>query len=178
MKKLLFVILLFLIGCVPWMKVGGIYKDSQQKYSVDLPEGWMKLNTNKYLFVTRDGVLLQNIIIERVGLDEQLKHTKKKLNKNMLPLEAAEVIIDNISSDRAVLNFVVLENIPVTIDNNQGFKILFTYKNKTGLKFKTIYCGFLSDTWLYSIRYTAPERHYFHKDFDEFEKVLNSFKLS
>jgi len=160
------------------MKAGGAYKNSAHKYSVDLPRGWMRLNTNKHLFITRDGALLQNIIIERIDIEEPLKHTKKKLTQNMLPLEASEVIIDNISSDKAVLNLVILENIPVSIDTNQGFKILFTYKIKTGLKFKSLYCGFLSDNWLYSIRYTAPERHYFHKDIGVFEKVLNSFKLS
>jgi hypothetical protein len=96
----------------------------------------------------------------------------------MLPLEASEVIIDNISSNKAVLNLVILENIPVTIDANQGFKILFTYKNKDGLKFKSLYCGFLFENWLYNIRYTAAERHYFHKDVGVFEELFNSFKLS
>jgi hypothetical protein len=160
------------------MKVGGVYKNSHDQYSVDLPQGWMKLTSDKYLLVTRDGALLQNIIIERVGIDEPLEHTKKKLNKNMLTQEAADVVIDNISSDKAVLNLVILENIPVTIDASQGFKILYTYKNKDGLRFKSLYCGFLSGDWLYSIRYTAPERHYFHKDVGTFEKVLNSFRLS
>jgi hypothetical protein len=178
MKKFWIVILVLLMGCVPWMKVGGTYKNSHDKYSVDLPQGWMKLNADKSLFITRDGGLLQNIIVERVDLDEPLKNTKKKLSKNMLPLEASEVIIDNISSDKAVLNLVILENIPVTIDRNQGFKILFTYKNKDGLKFKSLYCGFLFESWLYNIRYTAAERYYFSKDVGVFEELLNSFKLS
>ena len=178
MKKFLIIISVLLIGCAPWMKVGGGYENSHDKYSVDLPQGWMKLNTDKYLFITRDGSLLQNIIIERVDLEKPLKFTKKKLNKNMLPLEVSEIIIDNISSDNAVLNLNIIENIPVTIDGSQGFKILFTYKNKDGLKFKSLYCGFLSEDWLYSIRYTAAERYYFHKDVGSFEKLLNSFKLS
>ena len=178
MKKCLMITLILLMGCAPWMKVGGVYKNSNDKYSVDLPQGWMKINTDKYLFVTRDGALLQNITIERVDLEEPLKNTKKKLNKNMLPSEASEVIIDNISSDKGVLNLVILENIPVTIDVNPGFKILFTYKNKDGLTFKSLYCGFLLENCLYSIRYTAAERYYFPKDVGVFEELLNSFKMS
>lgn len=178
MKKVLILILVLLMGCAPWMKVGGGYKNSHDKYSVDLPQGWMKLNTDKYVFVTRDGALLQNIMIERVDLEAPLKNTKKKLTKNMLPLEASEAIIDDMSSDKAVLNLAVLENIPVTIGSNPGFKILFTYKNKDGLKFKCLYCGFLFDNWLYNIRYTAAERYYFQKDVGVFEELLNSFKLS
>ena len=178
MKKFVIIISVLLIGCAPWMKVGGGYKNSHDKYSVDLPKGWMKLNTDKCLFITRDGSLLQNITIERIDLEKPLNNTKKKLSKNMLPLEVSEIIIDNISSDKAVLNLSIIENIPVTIDGNQGFEILFTYKNHDGLTFKSLYCGFLHESWLYKIRYTAAERYYFHKDVGVFEKLLNSFKLS
>ena len=178
MKKWWIIILVLLMGCAPWTKVGGTYKNSHDKYAVDLPQGWMKVNTDEYLFVTRDGALLQNILIKKIDIEKPLENTKKKLNKNMLPLEASEVIIDNISSDKAVLNLAVLENIPVTIDGKQGFKILYTYKNKDGLKFKSLYCGFLFENWLYSIRYTAAERYYFSKDVEIFEALLNSFKLS
>lgn len=178
MKRCLIVVLLLLIGCAPWTGVGGLYKNTRDNYAVDLPAGWMSLNTNKYLFITRDGGLLQNIVIERIDIDAPFEHTKKKLSAGMLPIEVSEVVIDNISSDKAVLNLSVLENVPVTIDARDAFKVLFTYTNKDGLKFKSIYCGILADKWFYSIRYTAPDRHYFQKDVGVFEQVLNSFRLS
>ncbi|MBT8340979.1 MAG: hypothetical protein HKP58_18870 [Desulfatitalea sp.] len=178
MRRILMILpLFFIIGCMtPWSQVGGPYHDTQYGYAVDLPLGWSKLNTDKYLFITRDGGMLQNIFIERMGTDVVFSHTKKKLNKSMLPMEVAEVIIDNISSDKTVLNFQVLENNPLILGADHGFKILFTYNNADDLKFKSIYCGFLTDEWFYTIRYTAPERHYFRKDIDEFERVLGSFK--
>ena len=95
----------------------------------------------------------------------------------MLPLEAAEVIVDEISSDQFVQNFQVIENIPASINGHDGFQIVFTYKNKDGLRLKTIYYGFIVGEWFYAIRYTAANRHYFAKDLETFEKILNSFRL-
>ena len=177
MKRCCVLILILLVSCAPWMKVGGVYKNTKEQYSVDLPQDWMKFNSNEQLLVSRDGPLLQNIIIERVDINEELEHTKKKLQKSMLPQEASEVIIDNISSDSEVLNLNIIENIPITIDLYPGFKIFFTYNNKDGLNFRSIYCGFLSGDWLYTIKYTAADRHYFQNDVAEFEHVLNSFRL-
>ena len=176
-KRFLLVILIFLAGCAPWMKVGGAYKDTESNFSVELPQGWMRLNTTKYLLITRDGPILQRIIIERDNIDEPLKYTKKKLHENMLPQEVAEVIIDDISSSGALLNFDLIENVPVTICGRSGFKIVFTHKNREGLNFKSIHSGFMARKYVYSIRYTAPIRHYFQKDIDTFEKVLGSFEL-
>lgn len=138
----------------------------------------MRINTVKHLLATRDGLLLQNIVIDRFDVEKPLEHTKKKITMEMLPQEAADVVIDNIRSDPGVLNFQMLESVPVSIDDRSGFKILFSYQNQDGLEFKSIYCGFVAGTWLYVLRYTAPSRHYFHKDVGTFETVLNSFRIS
>jgi hypothetical protein len=177
MKKFLLIVLLFIVGCAPWTQVGGLYTSGSHNFSVDLPKGWMRFNTNEYLLVTRDGVLLQNILIERFNVDKELNHTKKKLKKGMLPQEAAEVILDNISSDQTNLSFEVTENIPVQINGLPGFKTVFTYKTKDGLRLKGIYYGLLADEWFYGIRYMAAARYYFDKDIRTFEKVFESFKL-
>jgi hypothetical protein len=95
-----------------------------------------------------------------------------------LPQEAAEVILDEIISDQSVLNFEMLENIPAVIDKHDGFRVVFSYKNRDGLKLKTIYYGFLNDGRFYSIRYTAVKRYYFEKDIETFRKVLDSFTLT
>jgi len=54
---------------------------------------------------------------------------------------------------------------------------VFTYKNRDGLKLKTIYHGFLAGENFYNIRYTAVNRYYFEKDIEAFRKVLESFRL-
>ncbi len=201
MRRILLLILLFTIGCAPWMQVGGLYTSRSHNFSVELPQGWMRLNksayqyltidqrilidhlltfpkADAYLFVTKDGILLQNIIINRGSIDEELENTKKKLSKGMLSYEAADVILDNISSDQAVLNFELLENNPVKISGFPGFRIVFTHKNEDGLRLKSIFYGFMKGEWFYTIRYTAALRHYFEKDLKAFEKILKSFKLT
>ncbi len=178
MMKRLFLILLFCIpACAPWSQGGGPYRSTSHNFSVDIPQEWMRLNTDKYLLMTKDGPFLQYVLVQERPVDRPFKHTRKKFNKGMLPLEAAEVIVDEISSDQFVLNFQVIENIPASINGHDGFQIVFTYKNKDGLKLKTIYYGFIVGEWFYAIRYTAANRHYFAKDLETFEKILNSFRL-
>ncbi len=178
MKKILLIIIFMLaIGCAPWAQVGGLYKTESYSYSVDLPQGWMRWSKGNDLLITRDGVLLQNIQIIRLNTEEPLKHTKKKFSKEMLPQEVAEVILDNIASNQGVLNFELIENGPIKISGVSGFKAIYTYKNKDGLKIKSVYCGLTADKWFYGINYNAPQRYYFDKDVKTFEKVLESFKL-
>jgi hypothetical protein len=177
MKKALLMILLVVMGCVPWIQTGGLYTSKKHNFSVELPQGWMRSNTSEYMLITRDGVILQNIAIKRRAVDEEFEHTKRKLSKGILPQEAAAVIIDNINSDQEVLNFKVIENIPVEINESPGFKVVYTYKNKDGLRSKRIYYGAVDGEWFYSISYAAALRHYFEKDLTSFEELFKSFKL-
>ena len=177
MKKIFLIVLMVAMGCAPWVQVGGLYKTESHNYSVDLPQGWMRSNQGDDLLITRDGVLLQNIQIVRLNIEDPLKHTKKKFSKGMVPQEVAEIVLDNIVSNKDVSDFNILENSPIAISGNSGFKALCTYKNKDGLKIKSIYCGFIAEKWFYGIIYNAAERYYFDKDITSFERVLASFKL-
>ncbi len=177
MKKLLGILFIFVIGCAPWTQVGGLYKNESYNFSVELPQGWMKWNQGEHLFITRDGISLQYIQIGRVKIEEPLKHTKKKFSKGMLPQEAAEVYLDDIASNSNMINLEVIENLPATISGIPGFKAVYTYKNKDGLKLKNIHYGFIMENWVYGINYNAAQRYYFDKDTNQFEKVFESFKL-
>lgn len=177
MKKASLMILLVVMGCVPWIQTRGLYTSKTHNFSVELPQGWMRSNTSEYMLITRDGVVLQNIAIKRRAVDEEFEHTKRKLSKGILPQEAAGVIIDNINSDQEVLNFKVIENVPVEINESSGFKVVYTYKNKDGLRSKRIYYGVVDGEWFYSISYSAALRHYFEKDLKSFEELFKSFKL-
>ena len=146
-------------------------------FAVEIPEGWWKpKHIDKYL-ITKDGVFLQYVLIQQRPIDRPYRNTKKKLNKGMLPQEAAGVIIDEIASDRRIFNFNVIENAPAIIDGREGFKILFTFKDKKGSSFKTLYYGFIRGDSFYNLRYNAAMRHYFEKDITDFERILSSFKV-
>ena len=177
MKRLFFILLLLLPACAPWSRVNGPFEDPRHHFSVSIPDGWMKFNSDHHLLISRDGPFLQYILVESRDLKSPFSHTMRKMQSGMLPQEAAQIILDDLKLDRAVRNLEVLENGPITIGRSEGFKILFTYRNTEGLTLKTVYLGFIKDRMFYSIRYTAAERYYFAKNVTTFQNVLASFKL-
>jgi hypothetical protein len=177
MKKILWMVLIFVAGCAAWTQVGGLYKNEVNNFTVELPQGWMRWNQGEHLFITRDGASLQYIQIGRMKLEDTSKNTKKKFSKGMLPQEASEVALDNMASNPDFLNLEVIENTPATVNGIPGFKTVYTYKNKDGLRLKSIFYGFIIGDWFYSINYNAAQRYYFDKDLETFKKVVDSFKL-
>ena len=179
MKKILILLVsvLLITSCASVAERRSLKDLSDNDFSVEIPNGWWKpKHLDKYL-ITKDGVFLQYVLIQQRPIDRPYRNTKKKLNKGMLPQEAADVIIDEIASDRRIYHFNVIENAPAIIDGREGFKILFTYKDKKGSTFKTLYYGFISGDSFFNLRYNAAMRHYFEKDIADFEKILSSFRI-
>lgn len=182
MKRLLMLCLipLLLVGCIhfPWLKTeAGRYTAPAQNVSAELPEGWMRLNTDDYLFLTRDGEMLEYIMVQRLPCNSELKNTKKRIRPGMLPNEVAEIIIDNNRLNQDVLNLRVESNKPAKIDGRSGFELKFSYKDSEGLEFKSLYYGFLEGEWLYAIRYNASRRYYYQKEIKAFEKFFGTLKI-
>lgn len=178
MKRLLIVItLISLTSCAPWTRVTGPCDGPAHHFSVDIPNGWMKFDSDRYLLISKDGPFLQYILAESRNLEAPFDHTRRTMNAAMLPQEAAQVILDDLSLDRSVRNLKVLENAPARIAHRDGFKILFTYRNGDGLTLKTLYYGFIKGRMFYSIRYTAADRYYFAKGLGTFKKVLAGFRI-
>ncbi len=169
-------IVMVLAGCATWIRTGGPFSAPAQNVSADLPDGWMRMNTDEFLIITRDGVLLQNILVEKIHVEDSLQNTKKKFRQGMLPQELAEVIIDNASSNQKMLDLKVETNKPAMVGGQSGFKLVYTYKDENGLKYKTLYYGFMPDEFFYGIHYDAPQRHYYNRDLEAFEKVVASLK--
>lgn len=198
--RFLFLLLIFALpACLPYVLVKGRYTASLENFEVDLPDGWRKHDlmwdhspmskslleelqkrrklTWDIVRITKDGLALQQIAIGRVATDEELPHTKKKLSKGMLPQEVAEVFIDNIRSNPNITNQQFTENTPATVGGYPGFKLLYTYRTKQGLKIKRVYYGVMLSNWCYYLIYEAPASHYFAKDYPVFEKVKDSFRI-
>lgn len=174
--------LLFLVlasGCATprWTQVGGEYKNASLNFSVDLPRDWVRKDDKEGLFATREGFLLQKIIVSRHDISQPLPNTKKKFRREMLPQEAAEVALDQFASDPAFLKMNVLENLPAEIGGYPGFRVAFTHQSKDGLRSEDVLYGFLLKDQFYLLRYTAPRRYYFEKDLPTFETIVRSFKL-
>jgi hypothetical protein len=173
MKKFLIVLLIVLVGCAHGPQPG----NPGYAFTVDTPEGWRQIHSDKYFIITKDGAYLQYFLVQERPLDRPFKHTSKKLNADMLPQEIAGVIIAEIRADKNIQNLILLENFPATIDGHKGFKLLFSYMDPEGTISKTLYYGFREGQNFYNLRFTAAKRHYFERDLATFAAFVDSFKL-
>ena len=173
MRKLIWIILLVVAGCASGMQTGA----QPETFTVNAPKGWRKINTPKYYMITKDGAFLQYVLIQERPIDKPFLYTKKKLRPNMLPQEVAGVVVDELSTDRTIIQFELLENNPASIKGNEGFKLLFTYKDRDGSSFKTKYYGFIRGGIYYNLRFTAAKRHYYEKDEVTFDKFIETFRI-
>lgn len=179
MKVAGWILLLTLFGCSLWVPVGGKYVSNDSFFEVELPAGWRRAySTRDGLTMTRDGLSLQSVRIVREPFDKELPFTRRKLEKNMLPQEVAEIIIDNFRSNQNISNFQVGENQPATVGGYPGFKIIYSYQAKENLKKQGIHYGALIDQWLYRVFLEAPARHYFPRDLSILERVKDTFKVT
>ena len=174
MKKLFWVLLIIIAGCAHGVE----NPEPIFTFSVTIPEGWRKLDTDKFLIITKDVAYNQYALVQERPLDKPFKHTNKQLRRGMLPQEAAGIIVDEISSDINLSNFQLIANTPASIAGHRGFKILFNYQDQYGMEFKTLYYGFIRGETFYNLRYTAKRVDYFVKELPTFQKFMGSFRLA
>ena len=167
-----------LSGCAPWVQVEGPYRMDSQGFEVSLPAGWRRATTvSDSLLLTRDGIDLQYIRIERVAVGDELTHTKKKFAKRMSPQDIGEVELDDVRSDQGMRNVELVENVPLQVAGFPGFKLVYTFKIEGGPRLKRVHYGLLVRDWVYRVQYQAAARYYFDKDLATFERVRESFRL-
>src|SRR3990172_10353859 len=71
---------IFIVGCSTFRAASGKLTLSNHGFEVDLPQGWYETQSSMGgLLLTKDGLPLQLIQIERVAVGEELAHTKRKL---------------------------------------------------------------------------------------------------
>ena len=168
-----------LSGCAPWVMVEGPYRMDSQGFEVNLPAEWRRATfVQDTLILTRDGASLQLIRIERVGIGNELTHSKKKFDKRMSPQDVAEVELEEVRSIPRVRNFELVENVPLQVAGFPGFKLVYSFRAVNGLRLKRVHYGVLVRDWVYRIQYQAPARYYFEKDLVTFERVRESFRLT
>jgi hypothetical protein len=181
---------------VAYQAVSGTHVASAENFSVDLPDGWRQHNASAdplqkftailekrhklgwdVLRLTRDGLLLQQICIGRIPIDEELPNTKRKLLTGMSPLDAAELISDNLRSNGNLTHQEIIENSPAPLGGYPGFELKYAYRTEGRLKMNGIFYGAIVGPWLYYAFYEAPAQHYFGKDLPVFEETVSSLAV-
>jgi hypothetical protein len=178
MMKVLLALMLLMPACSgPYTKAGGLYESPNRSYSFTPPEGWMEYKVDGSLLMTRDGPFCQYLLVQERTLDKPYVHTGKHFLKGMLPQEAAQVVLDEMRSDRVLIGFHLIDNAPAMLGGLDGFKLLFSYRDKEGLVVKSLYYGAIAGDRFFSVRFTAAEKDYFDRDLENFKKVLSSFEI-
>lgn len=187
-----------------------------RRISLMLPDGWNWVMRGDDFVATRDGVFLQNILVERIHVDQveqsdgmfplaalsskqwplrTVKSMKKRLEPGMSPVDAADVLLDSRRNDPAVAGLEIREVATRTIAGSRAFKAVFDFRLKDpgprkGVfdprlvdpgripPYRSVYYGIMLDEWFYGIGYTAVLRHYFQKDAETFESMLQSVVLT
>jgi len=187
MKKIvvLLIVLLCINGCVVTaqreLTTGGLHVVSSKGFSVILPEGWAYLIPS-HGFRAWDGISFSPavtvniyksgiILFSRVPVNKYGVR-KHRINKNMTPLEIAEVVIE--TTIMAYIGVEVLENKTAVIDGHEGFKATLSYV-LSGEKRKLMVYGFVADGWFYYMEYMGVKR-IFEEDLGAFEEMVKSFK--
>ena len=189
MRRLAVVLFLVIVtsGCAStWTPVGEGLRTPEADYKVELPQGWLRFDATisnrmvdpleRGVILTRDGMMLQAIRIGSMKMDETFKHTEKNLSEGMLPQEAAEMVADNYRMAEGVLDFEIIENVPVDVGGHPGFRILLEYKLDNRLWLRRMFYGTIVEDRMYFLHYYAPRRHYFDRDLEVFQGVVDSFR--
>jgi hypothetical protein len=178
MKKYVWVMMfVFVAGFVGCTHTGGVSKPASYRITIDIPEGWRKIDNNRYLFVTKESPFLQYIMVQNRPIDRSFRNTKKKIQRDMIPEEAAQIIIDELISDQNLMNLRILDNTPATLQGHEGFKILYTYSDSDDQVYKTLYYGFIKEDTFFNLRFTAADQVYFKRDVGDFRNILNTFQI-
>lgn len=174
------VLALTLAGCAVWQRVDSPRAEAPDKsYSVDLPVGWVRLMQNaEGLEVTRDGLALNRIRVNRVDLAKAFPTLKKPAHADMLPSELAELQIAELKSVDKETVITVKENAPAMLGGQPGYRLHLQYRNPRGLGMDRIIQGCATAKGYFTLSYEAPGLHYLPRDLPEFEKTAASFRLA
>lgn len=181
MRSLAIAAAALLAGCFPsspWVQAEQDYQSSDDQYRIQLPSGWMRVNVDETMLITRDGLNLQRIQVARHELGKPLKNSKRAPRPGMEPSEIADMLAGELSSGEGVTGVKVLESSPATLSGARGFKLVIAFKDEDGLKRKAVVYGLMGQKALWIAAYQAPQRHYFDQDVATFEKAVRTLRLA
>ena len=138
----------------------------------------MRLTTDDSEMFSKNGPYLEYIFLQSKPLNQGFRFSQKKMQTDMLPHEAAQLIIDNMQADPRIHAFKLITNEPVKISNHLGFKLTYTYQDQFGVLIQSVYYGVVLPQSFLNLRYTATQRYYYHQELPAFEKLINTLQIT
>jgi len=179
-KAFLILSLIALIGCQGlWTRIDAktvAYKGD--RYAVNLPTGWLRLQQNKIMLATRDGIGVQNITFVFHEHEEAFEETEQKSTPDMLPSELADRYVADLraADEHGLPSLEIISDLPITIDGRLGFELHLQFLNDDGLRYERLVSGFANAEGFFVVSYQAPSLHFFERDRATYQNVLQSFR--
>ena len=174
-------VLVLLSGCAPaWVRVDDSGRDYRgEHFSVTLPVGWLRLESDESLILSKDGILLQIISIQFRPHKNTFEKIEKDSSTTMLPSELAQLAIAELkaSQDDALPSLEILRNAPIELAGHTGFDIHLRYKTAAGLRMDMAMRGVVDNSGFYLLKFSAPTLHYYEHDRQTYETLTESLQL-
>lgn len=175
-----FVLLLLVAGCTPWAAVDPNNRliTVKDDYTVEAPLGWVRRNYDVYdVFLSRDGPLLNFIVIDREKHDRTLPNTKRKTSADLLPQEVAELVIAEQKAVDSRGSFSVLANQPANLSGKPAVRVHTRWKNERGLPIERLTYALVDQKGRLALIYEAPGLVYFPKGVADFDAMVKTLVL-
>lgn len=169
------VLLLCVAACAVWSQVQEPRVSGPQGLAFLAPVGWMRFNqAGDTVLLTRDGLGIQLIRIELRPHDRAFPALKKASSADMLPSEAADLLVAELKRDPFLANLRVVDNGPALLTGKPGFRVHGQYRDERGAPFDLVAVGRATDQGLLVAFYRSLTTHYFARDLPVYEQVLAS----
>ncbi len=174
------ILFVFLQGCAltTWTYLyDREYQDSARKFKAQVSVDWYKFNWTQSFVITKDGILLDRIVVERRKFKDKLEFTKKKYFDDMSLEDLIEIESDNLKSNDKTNKLEIVANEPAKLDNYAAYRLEYTYFTKDNLKVRGLLYGLIADEHVYRIYYEATDQHYFKENKPAFDHFVETFRL-
>jgi hypothetical protein len=163
-------------GCAPrWSLTNGRCRTAA--YQLQPPAKWMVIRKGATTVLSRHGLNLEAIVIERRKAGEPFYGTSLTCDPSMLPHEIGELILMRKTALSGVLDVALKEESVALIDGRKAVRVVLEYLQE-GIPFTDVVYAFIDiDGFYYELRYFAVTRHYFAENLDEFERMVAGFKV-
>ena len=172
------VLIAVVAGCAeaPPQKPPEAAKPQPTVAGVVTPEGWVpEYNAGGQLIVSRDGYLVQMILVGARSNLDAFPAIKKGAAAGMLPSEVAELHIANMKAAGGE-QLEVLENDPAPIADVSGYRLVLRHFDDRGLELRRVVYGAVDEKYFYRLIYEAPTLYFFDRDLTQFETLVKSFQ--
>jgi len=172
---------LLLGGCAgQWVKVGnGEQQVQAERYSVSLPDNWVKRALNDELIVSRDGPDLQQIVVRAASHAKAFPNIERESRADMLPSELSAMFVAELKKKYpdGLPSLKIERDEPAQLDGHEGFFLQLAYSTDSGVRYGMLVYGAASEKGFVSISFDAPLIHFFERDRAVFERTSASLKL-